>query len=145
MTKIRIDETLFKKIRESDVSKDTYMYVNVNLHGSEPKFASVRAVRQRCLEAFPSADTERRPLPEFLKMLRRSKYVACPMGFGIDTHRFFEAAYMKARPVVISSGLDPLYLQFGAVILDTWTDPLPEWTEPNVSEELFQTSFWMTS
>ena len=101
----------------------------------------------KCTEySFPGAsDTERRPLPEFLKMLRRSKYVACPMGFGIDTHRFFEAAYMKARPVVISSGLDPLYRQFGAVILNAWTDPLPEWTEPNVPKELFQTSFWMTS
>jgi len=145
MTKTRLDESLFKEIRDSDVSKDVNMYVNVNLHGSEPKFASVRAVRQKCLEAFPGADTERRPLPEFLKMLRRSKYVACPMGFGIDTHRFFEAAYMKARPVVISSGLDPLYRKFGAVILDAWTDPLPEWTEPEVPEEFFQTSFWMMS
>jgi hypothetical protein len=145
MTKIRIDEALYKSIRESDVVKDVNMYVNVNLHGAETKFASVRALRQKCLEAFPGADTERRPLPDFLKMLRRSKYVACPMGFGIDTHRFFEAAYMKARPVVISSGLDPLYRKFGAIILDKWSDPLPEWSEPAVPEEMFHTGFWMTN
>jgi hypothetical protein len=145
MTKIKLDENLFKSIRDSDVAKDINVYVNVNVHGPETKFASVRALRQTCLGAFPDADTERRSLPDFLKMLRRAKYVACPMGFGIDTHRFFEAAYMKARPVVISSGLDPLYRKFGAVILDKWTDPIPEWTEPDVSEELFHTGFWMAS
>ena len=145
MTKIKLDETLMKSIRDSEVVKDIDVYVNVSLHGAEAKFASVRAVRQKCLEAFPHADVERRPLPEFLKMLRRAKYVACPMGFGIDTHRFFEAAYMKARPVVISSGLNDLYRKFGAVILDKWTDPLPEWSDPDIPEELFQTGFWMTS
>jgi hypothetical protein len=143
MTKIKIDEKLLKSIRDSEILKDVDMYVNISLHGSETKFASVRALRQKCLESFPCGDKERRSLPEFLQMLRRSKYVACPMGFGIDTHRFFEAAYMKARPVVISSGLDPLYRKFGAVILDKWSDALPEWTEPDVPEELFHTGFWM--
>jgi hypothetical protein len=142
---VRIDEQLFKTIRDSDTPKDIEVYCNVNIHGTEQKFASVNALRNKCLEAFPNADKVRKPLPEFLKMLRRSKYVICPMGHGIDTHRFFEAAYMKARPVVISSNLDPLYLKFGAIILDTWSDPLPEWTEPQVPEELFHTGFWMKS
>jgi len=143
MTRTRVDEKLLKSIRDANVQKDIETYVNVNLHGSETKFASVRALRQACLDAF-SNDTERRPFPEFMKMLRRSKYVVCPMGFGIDTHRFFEAAYMKARPVVISSNLDPLYKKFGAVILDSWDDPLPDvWEEPNVPEEYFHTDFWL--
>lgn len=145
MTKTRMDENLIKTVRTLDIEKDIHMYVNVNLHGDEPKFAFVRALRQNCLDAFPAADMTRRPFPEFLNILRRSKYVACPMGFGIDTHRFFEAAYMKARPVVITSGMDPLYKKFGAVIVNDWTDPLPEWSEPDVPEEMFHTDFWITS
>jgi len=145
MTKVRIDEKLFKTIRDSNTTKDIEVYCNMSIHGAEQKFVSVNALRNKCLEAFPNADKVRKPLPEFLNMLRRSKYVICPMGFGIDTHRFFEAAYMKARPVVISSGLDPLYRKFGAVIIDKWDDPLPEWTEPQVPEELFYTGFWMNN
>lgn len=143
MSKVKLDEQIFKSIRDSDVEKDIDVYVNIGIHRNELMFTPVRSLRLHCLKSFPYADMETHPLPEFLKLLRRAKYVPCPMGVGIDTHRFFEAAYMKARPIVVSSGLDPLYRKFGAVIVDSWSDPLPEWTEPDVPEELFHTDFWM--
>jgi hypothetical protein len=143
MTKTRVDEAALKKFRDLEIEKDIDVYTNVSIHGNEPKFVPVNALREACLKVFPNS--EKLPFEKFMIMLRRAKYVPCPMGFGIDTHRFYEAAYMKARPVVITSCLDDMYRKFGAVILQSWTDPLPEWTDPNVPEELFHTGFWIMS
>lgn len=138
------DDTL-RAVRSLDIPKDIDVYVNISLHqNDETKFATVRALRKKCLSYFPDHDRIRRPPEEFFKMLKRSKYVICPIGFGLDTHRFYEAAYMGARPVVVHSGLDDLYRKFGAVIVENWDEPLPEWTPPDVPEEYFHTSYWMS-
>jgi hypothetical protein len=139
-----LTEDRLRAVKDMDLPRDINVYVNVSLHNpQEPKFTPARTVRQRCLEYFPSTASSK-PVEEYLKDLRRSKYVICPMGHGIDTHRFYEAAYMGARPVVVTSGLDPMYRKFGAVILNDWDEPLPEWTPPDVPDEVFHTGFWMT-
>jgi len=48
------------------------------------------------------------------------------MGFGIDTHRFYEAAWLGCTPIVITSGLDDLYKKFGALIVDSWDEVTEE-------------------
>jgi len=141
MTKTRVDDSILKKFRNLEIEKDTYVYTNVSIHGEEEKFFPVNALREACTKVYPNS--EKVSFERYMIMLRRAKYVPCPMGFGIDTHRFYEAAYMKARPVVITSCLDAMYRMFGAVILQSWSDPLPEWTEPDVREELFHTNFWL--
>jgi hypothetical protein len=59
---------------------------------------------------------------DFMKRLNRSRFVVCPMGYGIDTFRFYEASYLGCTPIVISSGLDPLYRKYGALIVDSWDE-----------------------
>lgn len=138
------DDSIITRVKRMDLTKDIDVFVNVGTHeNNEMKFNNVRALRKTCLNAFPERDKTRRPLEDFLKTIKRSKYVICPIGFGLDTHRFWEAAYLGARPVVITSGLDETYKRFGAVVLNDWTDPLPEWTPPDVPEDAFHTGFWM--
>jgi hypothetical protein len=142
---LSLDESVLNHIRAMDVPRDIDVLVNFGVHNNnEFKFNLVRAVRNKCLAAFPGKhDTEWYSKEDFFKRIRRSKYVICPMGFGIDTHRFYEVAYLGARPVVITSGLDDMHRMFGAVILKEWTDPLPEWTPPDVPEEIFHTRYWL--
>lgn len=40
---------------------------------------------------------------EYLQEISRHKYVICPRGNGVDTHRFWEALYLNAYPIVVKS------------------------------------------
>jgi len=61
--------------------------------------------------------------PEFYANMCRSKFVLCPVGTGIDTHRVYEALKCGATPVVLHSTLDHLYHTLPVCIVNKWTDP----------------------
>jgi hypothetical protein len=49
-------------------------------------------------------------------------FVACPRKSGLDTHHFWEALLLGCIPIVIASGLDPLFEDFPVLIVRSWTD-----------------------
>lgn len=53
-----------------------------------------------------------------------SWYVLSPPGAGIDCHRFYEAIYLDAIPIVkrTNSAFDKLYNAFPCLIVDEWND-----------------------
>lgn len=60
---------------------------------------------------------------DFYRLLKRSKFVICPQGTGVDTHRFYEALFFGAIPIVKTSFLDKLYVKYGnIVIVNEWSD-----------------------
>ena len=64
---------------------------------------------------------------EFYRLLKRSKFVVCPQGTGADTHRFYEALFFGAIPIVKTSFLDRLYTKYrNVVIVKEWTDVTTE-------------------
>ena len=82
--------------------------------------------------------------------LSESCFVICPFGYGLDTHRVYEAAWWGARPIVLSSGLDELHLKFGAVIVKDWSEVTEEFLKrkleegpPNVDRRLFEVAHWL--
>jgi len=82
--------------------------------------------RNECLAAFAGdprvvihTGLDRR---EYYEDLCRSKYVLCPEGTGIDTHRFYEAVFCGATPVVLRNSLSDLYSRYPVKIIDKWSD-----------------------
>lgn len=81
----------------------------------------------------PTSD-ERRDLPldgvhvigerlcyaDYMAMLGRARFVICPRGKGPDTLRFWETLVTGGIPIVRTGPLDPLYRQFGGLIIDDW-------------------------
>lgn len=92
--------------------------------------------RSDCLKAFEGdprvlrKDPAGRTQPEYYEDMCHSKFVLCPAGTGVDTHRIYEALYCGAIPVVLHSNLDHLYKKLPICILNSWTDPfyIPEGT-----------------
>ena len=110
-----------------DLPKDILCYLNVGIYNEqELQFVNCRSIRIDCIKHFekkPFVTVESNiPQDEFMKRLNRAKFVVCPMGYGIDTFRFYEASYLGCTPIVISSGLDPLYRKYGALIVDSWDE-----------------------
>lgn len=60
---------------------------------------------------------------EYFIDLGRSKFVVCPEGTGMDTHRVYESLLCGATPVVLHSPLDKLYEKLPVCIVSKWTDP----------------------
>lgn len=62
-------------------------------------------------------------VPEYYADLCRSKFVLCPEGTGIDTHRVYESLYFGATPVVLRNSLSHLYEKLPVCIVNSWSDP----------------------
>lgn len=62
----------------------------------------------------------------FYQTLARSRFVICPPGTGVDTHRVYESIIFGAIPIVKTSFLDPLYSNLGVVIVKDWNEVTEE-------------------
>ena len=54
--------------------------------------------------------------------MKMFKFVLCPYGGGVDTHRLWEALILGCIPVIKSCGLDPLFEDLNVCIVDSWSD-----------------------
>ena len=59
---------------------------------------------------------------EYYNDMRRARFVLCPEGTGIDTHRVYEALLCGATPVVLRNSLSNLYETLPVCIIDSWKD-----------------------
>lgn len=60
-----------------------------------------------------------------IERMKEYKFCICPDGNGIDTHRFWEALYLKIVPIVLRNPLNSIleqYTNIPMVILDSWDD-----------------------
>jgi hypothetical protein len=99
--------------------RDIEIYINFKLQHNAEK-------RNECYQTFKNNPTavyrERVDVPEYYNDLCRSKFVLCPEGTGIDTHRVYEAILCGATPVVLRNSLSHLYEKLPVCIVDKWTD-----------------------
>jgi len=61
----------------------------------------------------------------YLELLSRYEFCICPEGHGFDTHRFWEALYVKCIPVVVRSKFIEVILHktnIPLVVLNSWDE-----------------------
>jgi len=101
-----------------DVPRDIELYMNFSIGTNVQK-------RIECYNAFKDDPRvvirSNRTRKEYHEDLCRSKYVLCPEGMGIDTHRIYEAIYCGATPVVLRNQLSEFYTDYPVKIVDSWT------------------------
>lgn len=76
----------------------------------------------------PSFMLTRLPPKIFLSLVHRSHFVLDPAGFGVATHRFWEAIYLDAIPIVkrTYTPIDKLYESTPCLIVDSWEEVTKE-------------------
>jgi hypothetical protein len=106
--------------KNPNVERDIEMYGNFTLGTNTQK-------RQECIDTFKETPAvvfkSNLSVEEYYSDLCRSKFVLCPEGTGLDTHRVYEALFCGAIPVVLRNSLSELYSKLPICILDSWTDP----------------------
>lgn len=103
-----------------DPSKTAWLYVNVDSNTSPDRGRALEAVGGQSFTSPPP--TTRLPFPDYLRHLASHRFVLCPAGNGLDTHRTWEALLLHSIPVVASSPLDPLLSTLPVLIVDDWDD-----------------------
>ena len=54
------------------------------------------------------------------------KFILCPEGNGIDTHRFWETLCLGRIPVVLHNPVNDYFSSLPVVVLDKWEDFDPD-------------------
>jgi len=109
-----------ESFQRPNVARDIEVYGN---------FKTVTNVvkRKECIEAFRNdlrvTWKDDLSVPDYYADLCRSKFVLCPEGTGIDTHRVYESLFCGATPVVLRNSLSHLYEKLPVCIVENWSDP----------------------
>lgn len=86
---------------------------------------------------------------EYYTQLKTTKYVICPPGAGMDTHRVYETLYFGGIPIIKTSFLDPMYKKLGGCwIVNDWSEVTEEecnkrWAERDKPTILWESSEWL--
>ena len=109
----------FRNHRKPWANRTTLLYVNFNLktNREQRQIAVAQAEKIRNVQIISKSIT----FETYLQNVGNAKFVLSPPGNGFDCHRTWEALLLGAAPVVLSSGLNPLYEQLPAVVVDDWT------------------------
>lgn len=83
--------------------------------------------RSRAREILRNATTtleivDRVPARLIHKLMRRSLFVICPRGNGLDTHRFWESLYLGAIPVVLSKHRTVAFEGWPSLVIEDWSE-----------------------
>jgi hypothetical protein len=97
-----------------------YINHNVNTNPSERKdpYDLFKDKNWTILKNYKNGDR----FDEYIDDIYNSKFVLCPNGNGIDTHRLWETLYLKTIPVVKKSINSSFYKELPICFVDNWND-----------------------
>jgi hypothetical protein len=96
-------------------AKSELFDVSFGIETNEPE-------RTYCLEQIALPLLPRLRHAEYLARLASTYFCIAPSGHGLDTHRMWEALYVRSVPVVTRSSLVEEYAELPLVVLDDWSE-----------------------
>jgi hypothetical protein len=113
---------MFDVINE-EIDKDNLVYLNFSVN-------TFPWVRNLVYDKFKSENWVKigNPVPTidgrktYLREIKSSKFVLCPRGNGIDTHRIWESLYMGSIPIVIYENAHHLFTDLPILFINNWEE-----------------------
>ena len=87
----------FNSLKKND-AKNEKVYLNFEVNTNF--YIRNRALKKLSEHNWVENETQRLDLNDYVKKLNSFKYILCPEGNGIDTHRVWESIYAGTTPVV---------------------------------------------
>ena len=109
---------IISDLSKESIGKEILIYLNFKIqHAIE---------RKECFDYFSNKNwifsEFNVPEVDFYNKIRISKYTLCPIGTGLDTHRFYESIYFNTIPIVKRNGLSDFHSKFPCIIVDNWSE-----------------------
>ena len=110
-------------VSNQDIIKSNLLYMNFNIQNFPTE-------RQMIFDKFKNSDfikigninTTLDSRLIFLKEIKSSKFVLCPRGNGIDTHRLWETLYMGSIPIVKYENTHHLFKDLPILFINDWDE-----------------------
>ena len=72
------------------------------------------------------------PIQDYYRKIYRSKYVLCPEGITMNTHRLYLCIYFNSIPIIKKTEwLNPLFLSLPIIIITDWNEITEHFLEDN--------------
>jgi hypothetical protein len=110
-------------VYNENIKKENLAYINFNI-------SNYPVEREFVFDKFSNEDWVSRGIIEnnidgrrqFLRDIRSSKFVFCPRGNGIDTHRIWETLYMGSIPIVKYERSHHLFTDLPILFIKDWNE-----------------------
>jgi hypothetical protein len=109
------DAAAIRLVRDEQRPKTRLFHAGFALHTNPRE-------RERCLAQTGVPHDRPAPFEEYLEQLASSWFCLAPRGKGLDTHRVWEALYLRTIPVLKRSVLTEQHADLPLVVLDDWRE-----------------------
>jgi len=101
------------------LSKSKKIYFNFNISTNYNKRINCYNIFKNRLEWLETVQPS-----ENLNRLKEYKFCICPAGNGVDTHRLWEALYLKVVPIVIDGEFTRILIKYNVplLVLNNWDE-----------------------
>lgn len=139
------------EVMNSKLEKENLIYMNFNV-------SNYPSERQQVFDLFKnfnsvkigSIDNSIEGRTKFLKEIKSSKFVVCPRGNGVDTHRLWETLYMGSIPIAKYEKTHHLFTDLPILFINDWSEITEEYLEDiyiqyqnkNWNLEKLKLSYW---
>jgi len=85
-------------------------------------------------------------LEEYYSNLSEYKFIFCPWGNGIDTHRFWEALYLNSVPITKFHEMYQSFKEFPKILVDDYKNLesfIDDYNHKNLQIEALKIDYWM--
>jgi hypothetical protein len=133
--KIYGNKEVMIEVSNQEIVKDNLAYMNFNI-------SNYPVERQLVFDKFKNEDcvlqgqigTSLDSRIKFLQDIKSSKFVFCPRGNGVDTHRIWESLYMGSIPIVIYEETHHLFNDLPILFIKDWSEITEEFLNEKYDE-----------
>ncbi len=115
-TKIMLDVFHDDTLQKTELS---YLNINPTTNHSERNFIFEKFSKESWVNE-GTVDCSLEGRKKYLKDIKKSKFVFCPRGNGIDTHRLWETLYMGSIPIVRYENAHHLFTDLPILFITDW-------------------------
>jgi hypothetical protein len=138
-------------VMNMDIEKSHLVYLNFNTytHCDRPLVSNLFSDKEWTYLGNIENTLEGRK--RFLIDIKSSKFVFCPRGNGIDTHRLWETLYMGSYPIVKYENAHQLFTDLPILFIKDWNDidedflnrKYEEFNNTNWNLDKLKLSYWL--
>lgn len=102
------------------------VYANFAVHNHPSRGPLMEFAKKQSWITVGDIDTSMEGRRAFLREVRNHKFVLCPPGGGVDTHRLWETLYMGSIPIVKRDPVHAEWTDLPILFVDSWDEVTPE-------------------
>jgi len=122
--KIYGDTNIMKQVlSENNDIKRKCIYLNINVESYPKERKQVYDIfSEKPFVTLGKIDSSLEGRKTFLRDIKEHKFVLCPRGNGIDTHRLWETLYMKSIPILLANQVHSNLQDLPILFINSWDE-----------------------